>query len=362
MNLARKMTAIVVAGTLSACATTEVDNTPKNPTTVVNAKFTINGLYLPDHKGVQTVYTRENKRAIHQKAEFDSFYMGWADYDETAIFRIPENLLWQLDHDNETYRECPLSGCKDLFSELIEKTQGTSDEEEEYETYEEKGCTVTLDKNEFEVIATNNKRQIGGLASQEYTATWTTEFKDQDGKIDLNLLQFVFWTTTPTANMKAAWVVHEKATDNYLNKVGDNNVLVRLLGKEGYKAISAYSGDVQKSDKNQFNSVTQKLSTIEGYPLSIKMEWFQKSEACAQVKTKNTDNKLDLSNGLTNAATNFLGNMLKNEADKVVDGVVAEWQKDARVRYIYEVTSVSEQQINDSQFDIPAGYKLQDRQ
>ena len=143
MNLARKITAIIVAGTLSACATTEVDNTPKNPTTVVTANYTINGLYLPDHQGKQTVYTRENKRAIHEKAEFDSFYMGWADYDRTAIFRISENLLWLVDHDSETYRECPLSGCQDLFSKLMEKTQSSSDEEEEYETYEEKGCSVS---------------------------------------------------------------------------------------------------------------------------------------------------------------------------------------------------------------------------
>jgi hypothetical protein len=361
MNLARKVSAIAVAGALSACAATHVDNTPKNPTSVVTTKFVINGLYLPDHQGTQTIYTRENMRAIDQKAEFDSFYMGWADYDGTTIFRITENLLLQLDHDKESYRECPLSGCKDVFAELMAKTQSSSNEEE-YETYEEKNCNVTLDKNDFTVVATNKKRQIGGLPSQEYTATWTTEFKDKNGNVDLNLLQFVFWTTTPTVEMKGAWKVHQKATDNYLNKVGDNNGLVRLLGKDGFKAISAFSGDVEKNDKNQFNSITQKLATIEGYPLSIKMEWFQKSEACPVAKEKSSDNPLDLSQGLGNAATSFFGNLIKNEADKVVDDVVAEWQKDARVRYIYEVTSVSEKQINDSQFDIPHGYVIEDRQ
>jgi hypothetical protein len=362
MNLARKITAIAVAGALSACAATQVDNTPKHPTAVVTAKFTINGLYLPDHKGTQTVYTRENMRAIDQKAEFDSFYMGWADYDETNIFRISENLLWHVDHDKKSYRECPLSGCKNVFEEFMAKTQSASDEEEEYETYDEKGCSVTLDKNDFTVVATNNTRQIGGLASQEYTATWTTEFKDENGKIDLNLLQFVFWTTTPTADMKGVWKIHEKATDNYLNQVGDKNGLVRLLGKDGYKAISAFSGDVEKNDKQNFNSITEKLATIQGYPLSIKMEWFQKSEACPTVKKKRSDAGLDLSQGLESAATNFFGNLIKDEADNVVDSVVSEWKKDARVRYIYEVTSVSEKQINDSRFNVPNGYTLEDRQ
>ncbi|MBU2923457.1 hypothetical protein Q4530_15155 [Colwellia sp. 1_MG-2023] len=358
----RKIIALAVASVLASCAAPPVDNTPKNPTSVITAKFSINGLYLPDHAGKQTVYTREDMRAIHQKAEFDSFYMGWANYDTTNIFRMTENLLWEVDNDRETYRECKLSGCTDLFENFMAKTQASSEEEEEYETYEERGCAVTLDKNDFTVVATNSTRQIGGLPAQEYTATWVTEFKDSAGKVDLNLLQFVFWTTTPTAEMTHAWKVHEKATDNYLDTVGDNNALVRLLGKDGYKAISAFSGDVEKTDKMQFNSITQKLSTIEGYPLSVKMEWFQKSEACPVAKKKRADKPLDFSQGLGNAASSFLGNIIKDEADKIVDGVVDEWKKDARVRYIYEVTSVSEKQIHDSQFNIPHGYTIDDRQ
>lgn len=362
MNFARKITAIAISGVLASCATTQIDNTPKNPTSVLTAKFTINGLYLPDHHGTQTVYTRENMRAIDQQAEFDSFYMGWANYDYTKIFKIEDNLLLDVDHDKETYRECPLHGCTNAFSTFMAKTQDSSDEEQEYETYEEKGCDVLLDKNDFTVVATNKKRNIGGLPSQEYTATWTTEFKDKNGKVDLNLLQFVFWTTSPNAEMKSAWKVHQKATDNYLDTVGHKNGLVRLLGKDGFKAISAFSGDVEKSNNAQFSSITKKLATIEGYPLSIKMEWFQKSEACPIAKKKRSDSAIDLSQGIGNAASSFFSNIIKDEADNVVDGVVAEWQKDARVRYLYEVTSVSEKQINDSQFSIPHGYKIEDRQ
>jgi hypothetical protein len=362
MTFYKKLTALAVASVLASCAATKVDNTPKNATTVVTAKFTINGLYLPDHQGTQTVYTRENMRAIDQQAKFDSFYMRWANYDNTLVFRIADNLLWDVDHDNETYRECPLNGCTDIFEKFMAKTQDSSEDEQEYETYEDKGCDITLDKNDFTVIATNKIRQIGGLAAQEYKATWATEFKDATGNVDLNLLQFVFWTTTPTAEMKSAWKVHQKATDNYLDTVGDKNILVRLLGKDGYKAISAFSGDVEKNDKAQFNNITKKLATIEGYPLSIKMEWFRKSDACSVAKKKRSISDIDLSQGIGNAASSFFSNMIKDEADKVVDGVMAEWQKDALVRYIYEVTSVSEKQINDSHFNIPHGYTINDRQ
>ena len=362
MTFTRSITAIAVASALTACSTPQVDNIPKSPTSVVTADFTINGLYLPDHEGKQIVYTRENMRAIDQKAKFDSFYMRWANYDTTTVFRIDNNLLWDIDHDKEVYSECPLSGCSDVFANFMDKAQDSSEDEEEYETYEEKGCEVELATNDFDVVATNNTRKIGGLPAQEYTARWTTELKDSKGKVDLNLLQFVFWTTVPTENIKEAWKTHEKATDNYLNAVGDNNVLVRLLGKEGYKAISAFSGDIEKTDAAQFNSITKKLATIEGYPLSIKMEWFQKSEACAVPKKKRASEDIDLSQGIGNAASTFFGNMIKDGADKIVDDVITDWKKDARVRYIYEVTSVSEKMIKDTKFEVPEDYKLQDRQ
>ncbi len=362
MNLVRKVSAVAVAAILSACSSTPVDNSPKNLTTVVTAKTTLNGLYMPDNKGTQTVYTRENMRAIDQTAEFDSFYMRWANFDYTTVFRIEDNLLWQIDNDKEKYRECPLSGCTTGFDEFMAKAQESSDDEEEYETYADKSCNVELVKNDFTIAATNQQRRISGLLSEEFKATWTTEFKDENGKVDLNLIQFVFWTTTPNEEMTAAWKVHKKSTENYLSKVGDKNALVRLLGEDGFKAIQGFSGDVESSDSQQKNMISQKLSVIKGYPLSIKMEWFQKNEACPSAKKKRSDNNLDFSEGLGNAATSFFGNIIKDEADKAFDKVVAEWQKDARVRYLYEITSVSEELVHDSQFQIPHGFTIEDRQ
>lgn len=359
----KRITTFALITSLISCAAPVVDNTPQHPTSVVTAKFTVNGLYVPDHKGTQTVYTREDKRTIAQQADFDSFYMSWADYDEDSIFRIDKNLIWQADNKRETYQECPLAGCKSAFDAFMEKTQDVSDEEDEYETYEEKGCQVTLDKNEFKVIETNNSRTIGNLPSKEYRVTWNLEFKDEKGKTDINLVQFVFWTTDPTAEMQESWKIHQKATENYLNKVGDNNPLVRLLGRDGFKAISAFSGDIEKTDQKQFNNFLDELTLIKGYPLSIKLEWFQKMEACAAEKTANKPARnLEFSGDIAESATDFFGGLLQDEADKAIDKMVDEWMKEVRVRYIYEVTSVSQGMIKDSKFEVPANYTLEDRQ
>jgi hypothetical protein len=45
-----------------------------------------------------------------------------------------------------------------------------------------------------------------------------------------------------------------------------------------------------------------------------------------------------------------------------VEEQVREWQKDALIRYVYEVTSVAEEGVRDSKFEVPANYRLTDRQ
>ncbi|PKF62983.1 hypothetical protein CW745_06035 [Psychromonas sp. psych-6C06] len=362
MKLQQIYLALMATGLITACANTAVDNTPQHPTSVLTAKYTLNGLYIPDHQGVQTVYTQADKRTIHEKAEFDSFYMAWANYDTSVVFRIDQNLLLNIDHEDESYLECPLAGCKNPLEEYMAKVEESPEEEEEYESYEDKSCQVSVVENNYEVNKTGQQRSISGLPTEEYTLTWTLSFEDEKGKKDTNLIQFIFWTTTPNAEIKKAWKVHQTATDNYLDAVGDNNAIVRLLGKEGYKAISSFTGDIEKTDSEALSEFVAELNKIQGYPLSIKFEWFQDNKACAEVKPKKESAKLDLNADLADTATNFLGGLLKDEAEKNADKVIAEWMKDARVRYIYDVTSVSEKMINDSKFEVPANYKLIDRQ
>ncbi|WP_163132258.1 hypothetical protein [Agarivorans sp. Alg241-V36] len=357
-----KLTLLSSALLLAACASTPVDETPKEQTAVVTAKVVLNGLYVPDSQGEQVVYTREDMRTIHNQLKPDSFYMKWAGTDSSGIFRMDKNLLWQLDHKNKTYQECALSGCVSGYAEMLANADESEEGSEEYESYEDLDCKVELTKNEFEVLSTGNKRQIGGQASEEYKVKWSTEFTDEKGKKDLNLLQFVFWTADPNAEMKEAWRVHEIATNKYLDSVGENNPLVRLLGREGFKTISAFTGDTEQADHLGLNAFQQELAKIKGYPLSIKLEWFQNMQACADNKKKEKrDTNIDFSGGLEDAATNLLGNIVKNAADDMVEKKVDAWMKDARIRYIYEVKTVENKLAHNSNFDVPNDYQLFDR-
>ena len=243
MNLFKRLSVTALSAALAACANQPVDNSPTHPTSVLKANVAINGLYVPDFGGKQTVYTRSDKRRIDNKIEFDSFMMRWANSDESNIFRVDKKLFWLIDNDQEVYQECPVSGCTNIgWLEQLNKNAADEeqDEGEEYESYEDLGCSVQLASNDFDVKATGNKRVISGFDSNEYTVKWKTEFADKDGKKDTNLLQFVFWTTAPTAKMNSAWKVNRAFQEAYA-KDSENDLLIRLLGKEGYMAIAAFS-------------------------------------------------------------------------------------------------------------------------
>lgn len=343
---------------LSACSSPVQDTTPINPTTVVTAKYSMSGLLLPDGQGNQVVYTRPEMRNITSNYKADSFLSGFANFNKSDIFRLDKNLLWEVDHDAESYRECPLQGCTTFsFADQFNEEEET----EEYQSYDDMDCAVSVKQNEFDVKATGNHRVISGIDANEYLVTWSVVVEDKQKNKDSSLLRFNVWTAKPDNNMKQAWVTHAKATDNYLNAVGDNHPLVRLIGRDGFKAISAFAGDIEKTDTKSTNAVFKKLNTINGYPLSLKMEFFQQSLACQEEKQKASNTQLDFSNGvdgLKESATGMVGDFFSKKVDEQVN----EWTKDALFRYVYEVTSVSEQGIRDSTFAVPADYRLVDRQ
>ena len=91
------------------------------------------------------------------------------------------------------------------------------------------------------------------------------------------------------------------------------------------------------------------------------MEFFQQTQACQEEKQKAASAQLDFSNGvdgLTESATDLVGGLFNQK----VEEQVREWQKDALIRYVYEVTSVAEEGVRDSKFEVPANYRLTDRQ
>ena len=339
----------------TACQTQQVDNTPKVSVAKVNAEYTINGTLLPDFYGEQVVYTTPEKRSIRDSIKFDNFLMKWANSDEADIARLDLNKAYKVNYKNEKYSECDLSGCNEVS--FLDQFNGSEEsDEEDYQDYDDLNCQVELVTNDFDVTSTGKKRTLNGFDVEQYLVLWTTEYQDTEGQKDLNLISFDFWTTTPDANINEVWDIHGQFQDS-ISKTVANDPLIQLLGPKGYKAIAAFTGDTNNQE-NQFGGVIgTELAKVKGYPISIKLEWTRNSQACQAEKQAQSD-KLNLDGGIEGVGKQLLGNFAKKSTDKLLDS----WKKKPLVRYVYEIKSVAMTNAHESNFEVPAGFDLEDRQ
>jgi len=346
---------LIATSVIVGCSKQEVDMTPTINGAVINAEYTINGQYVPTLNGKQIVHTVADKRNIHDDVKFSNILMRWANYDKAMIARIDLNKRYEVDYDDKEYSECTLSGCDNLslFDQL--KSKDSSDEQDEYQGYDELGCQVNMTKNDFSVNKTGNSRTINGFDTIEYKVLWTTEYKDTKGMVDLNEVSFDFWTTDVSKPMNQVFKVHGDFQDGYY-KTASQNPLMRLIGENGYKAIAAFTGDMDNQEHQFSGQIGRKLSSIKGYPISIKLEWTQKSEACQEEKSA-TDN-LDMTGGLESVGKQLLSNLMKKGKDTLVDA----WKQKPLVRYVYEIKSVEMANFKESVFSPPAGFNLVNRQ
>lgn len=350
--------AVAVATGLAGCASTgkAVDTTPKNPTIVMKADYYINGLYLPEFNGKQTVYTRSDRRRLDHNTKFNNILMRWANSHTGQIARIDTKLSYRLDHDKRQYSECPLAGCNSFsFADL---TAPGEDNEEEYQSYESMGCNVSLVSNDFSVEKTGQQRTISNVQAEEYKVQWQVVMQDDSAKKDTNLAQMTFWTTTPQAQMQQAWKVQREFQQGYADSAADNPFM-RLLGKEAYMALAAVTGDIENTDKEQYNGFLKELGKIKGYPLSIKLEWYRDAQACQEKRSKKSKNNgIDLTAGLGDAAKSMLSGFVNQQKEKILD----EWRKKPMFHYLYDITYLKEELVHDSVFSPAADYQLTDRQ
>ncbi len=332
---------------LSGCASAPPEASGRTaPTTVLKANTSYGGRLMPDAAGSQIVYTRGDRRSRNDVIEFDSILLRWANSDELSIARLDRSLVWLVDHNKENYMECPLSGCE---------ASSIWDEHRE-ENYEDEECATELVSNDLTVTPTGDRRLFDNMEASEYVVNWEVEFEDPDGRSDTSLVKFTLWTTEPTASMSDAWAVHREFQESYLRK-GGNDPLLRLLGRQGYMALAAFSGDVEKTDAEQYNSVARKLADIPGYPLSIELEWFREKETCPDnTVAKNDDSSSE--KDIMGIVGERLGKFLRKKREEFLFGP----ESDPLVRYIYEVKSVEEEMIRNSAFEVPRGYRLADRQ
>lgn len=366
MNIKFSLTPICASLLLFACAAPkqQVDTTPTHPTVVLKAKLALSGDVLPNSHGDQLVYTRPTQRSISNKLNYDSWLAAkFLNTDSTLIGLTDKNLSWILNNTKKTYVECPLYGCATNFWEQLKNTEG-DEEDESYVPNTPENCEMTSSSN-YDVVDKKVTRTINGFNANQYQLTWSIENKDKKGMVDSHKIVMDFWMTAPNENMQAAWKINGQFQQNYLAAVGANDSpLGRMLGQKVYMTLASVSGDTEKSP--ELKAMNSKLGKLEGYPISIKLEWFAQANACKDEQKKRAEAKagkpeFDLKDA-AGSLKNIAGGLLK---DKAKESIAKKFERDPSkplIRYIYDVESVVLSEQRDSIFTVPAKYKLENRQ
>jgi len=346
---------------LCLCTATVADPTPLSSDVdggmvFIKAKTSIDGRAFPSVKGEQQVYTLADRRRIDNKFKGDRFYSRWLQANDTQVARLDRKLMWDINHRKKIYRECDITGCK--VENLAEEEE--EEENEEYQSLEERECSVTPSLFDFKVTPTGKTRTIGGLAAEQFVVEWTLEFKDPAGNLDRNILKFDFWTAPPDERMARAWSIHGQFQEALYTQWSDDPLL-RLLGGDGYRAVAAFTGDVKQRDPQGYAGITRDLAQIKGYPISIKFEWYQKSGACPDKTRRSANNEESSGDAVEDLKRSAVG-VVTGLFKKVQRNVEEKWKSQPLVRYLYDVESVEYVIADNSQFELPIGYKIEDRQ
>lgn len=367
------LTASAVAAMTAGCASTPKDTTPLRETAVLKSKYSLAANMLPDSRGTQTVYTRADRRRIDYTLKFDNWLMNsmFGGSDTSDIARLDNNLLWLLDNEDETYKECPLTGCgASLWETMQEKMDSGEMEQQEEEGYDPTAggsCELTPLKTTFKVTPKAKGRVVNGFNADQYVASWEVGVKDQYGNVDKNLFTLDLWMVDVTSKMQRSWEINGQFQQRYLAKVAGDNPMAKFLSDDVYKVISGITGDTDKSKLTSQSPVVKKLNAIEGYPVSLKFEWYIESNTCPeerrqQAKAQQQDNQpgFDGSDPM-GSISSIAGSFLQQKASEKATDYFTPDPNDPVLTYIYDVTSIEVSQQRDSRFNVPADYDLIDR-
>ncbi|CAH0533148.1 hypothetical protein VST7929_01009 [Vibrio stylophorae] len=327
---------------------------PQAMTAVLNAKLTVTGSSAPNLTGTQLVLTRDNQRRISDDMRFKNMLLRWANAQTSDFIDMKRGRAQLADDIAKTYRNCGIHSCDDFqFNWAPEPEDEQGDNAMPEEPVEQ--CPVRLSKENYVVKKTGQQKEIAGMRTDGYLVEWHTESKDNAGNKDTSILRIHVWTTQPTQTMNEAWKVHQAFTDNYLAKTGDNNDLSRIIGEDGYRALSAFSGDTQHRDSNTYNRYTRELRKIKGYPLQIDMAWYVNQTTCPEQNQPTDNSEQSAPTDIEGVAVDFLGGLAQdamglNETDPNA------WKTTPVFQYIYEVTNVRMMPVADALLEVPADY------
>ena len=353
---------IVISVGIAGCATKPVvvvDNTPLNPTAVIEKQVVNNGIkgFFP-FESTDRHYVRADMRRDESTLKGTGTFSGYlvGTRSGTKISRIDRNLQWSLNTEKEEYTECPLKGCIESSKRPPAKHNDAAGQHPEAQ--HESGCTMSIAHTSFTVKATGRKKSINGFETDEYQVAWVVNLRDKAARNTTSTLNLDIWTTPETQAMREALGMEETYARAYAGYVTDAGKQ-QIVPGDAAKLISAYLASSLKSgDLKAFLEAGRQMEKIKGYPISTHLAWGMEGNACAPKETKEAEDKSSRRNSIPASPGGLVSGLAGMFAKKKTEETMKEVEGEPILSFIVEVKSLKIEQLHDSVFTVPKDYRL----
>jgi hypothetical protein len=356
----QRISIAAIASALAACAAEQavapVDNSPANPTAVVETVVTNGGIMgMFPFEATEKLYLRSNMRrddhSIKGTGTFSGFLVnsvvGGAD---STITRLDSDRLWMLNHRKKEYRECPAHGCPRSAEEKPSAREENRKSEPKQQA--EEGCTVRIASSTFDVKSTGQKKSINGFETSQHQAAWVLKLQDPQKRTTTSTLSFDVWTTPLSAQMREALGVEHSYSRAYVASqprahppiAGDR---AQVMPPEVTQLMLGYLSSLTPADRAAITNAGKQLAKIQGHPILTHIEWRVDGNACG---AKESDSAGGAQPNMTAVLAN-VSSMFGRRDDK--GATTAKPILDFTV----EVKALKVEPVRDSAFAVPSGYQ-----
>lgn len=306
------------------------------------------------HDTTETDYIQGDKKREEDLRKFTGSVLGaWQKFrheDNGApsvdIYLVGENKHYDIDPNKKTYSVDAIYDPQRPAKQENAGGQGQPQKQQDDDT--------KVTKNEFNVKATGQTKNINGFDTAEYLVTWEVDTENtKTGEKSKSLMTADLWNSTDSKLAKAQQ--EQMAYTRALLKLMNLPTNPSELAEYGLNGASINGANITAADKKAF---LDKLHTIKGYSVSSDVRW---EVAGTDANGKSSNGNTQAQQGGQPSLDSALGSLLggKNKSDDS-----AKPAGTAGMTSIFhsstEVKSVGFDAIAASQFQAPADYKKED--
>jgi hypothetical protein len=260
--------------------------------------------------------------------------------DLSTIYRVDQDLIWEVNHTKKTYTERPIS----LSEEERKDQSGHGEEvskEEKVEDEREKD-EVRIVRNEFSIKETGEKKTINGFPCRQYLLTWLVETENLETKErSKSIMTGDFWNAPEEKRIVQLMAEEGSFNRAYLKKLG-LEMTPDDMKKFGLKIIGGMMGAMGDDLKKE-------MAKMKGFPIATSIKWEAEGDRKEEPAGEEKES-VDLSKGVKGV----LGGLFKKKAKESMK------EKEGDRRLIFEshteIKSIDTSPFPGSQFEVPKEY------